>query len=347
MSVPLFKDSDFTDSEIEECKRSKKLLSIDLDVSCGCNLFCTYCYAGEQKPVEGELSLEQLFDIVDQVFEMGAKLICLVGEGEPLLYKNIIKLIKYIRQKNMGVVLITNATLITEELAQQLYDLEVSITVKLDSLDKNTQDKMAGIDGAYEKIQTGINNLLNLNYVSGRRQIAIHTVLGKYNIQEIPSIWCWARERNIFPLVETPIIQGRACEREDYNISSTEIMKVFKELAEIDKEKYRYEWEPHVPIAGSECKRHFFSCYIDKFGNVYPCTSITLKVGSVLENSLQYIISNSEIIHKLRNIEKHIKGACATCAMDCYGCRAKPFHLHNDIFGEDPSCWYTKAYKDQ
>lgn len=197
--------------EIEEAIREDRLLTLDLELSRRCNLRCIYCYANSGEALEGELSLEEIFNVVDQAIGLGIKRVSIVGGGEPLIYPDFFKIAEYIREKNIPTIVFTNGTVISEEIANRLSELKISVVVKLNSFNKETQDYLAGgLKGTFERISQGLHNLLNAGYPKDGIQLGIETVICRQNIEELPDIWLWARKRGIIPYFETLTPQGRA-----------------------------------------------------------------------------------------------------------------------------------------
>jgi MoaA/NifB/PqqE/SkfB family radical SAM enzyme len=69
--------------------RHNRLLTLDLETSRACNLRCIYCYANSGRKRENELSLTELRGVVDQAIRLGARVVTVIGGGEPLLYPRI------------------------------------------------------------------------------------------------------------------------------------------------------------------------------------------------------------------------------------------------------------------
>ena len=137
-----------------------------------CNLKCRHCYLGESGGEE--LSLESLISIFNQFEEMGGLRILLSG-GEPLLSSSFWKINKHFKKYEIRFVLLTNATLITKEKAEELNVHEAQI-----SLDgwEISHDKLRGknsfrkaIDGIYLLKEAGI-------------EISVATIIHRYNIKD-------------------------------------------------------------------------------------------------------------------------------------------------------------------
>jgi len=203
-----------------------------------------------------------------------------------------------------------------------------------------TQDTLAGIPGTYDKIHKGIQHLLDAGYPSADLPLGIETIICKQNINELPQIWEWARQRSIIPYFETVTFMGRA-RNHDLNVTANEVETLFKSLLEIDKSKYNLNWNIHPPIAGSSCKRHYYNLVVTSNGYVRPCVGVNISLGNVRHTSLKDIVESSVILDSLRNMRKNIKGYCKTCehSQDCYGCRGMAYHVYGDCFESDPFCW--------
>ena len=96
-------------------------ISATFELTPVCNLHCDMCYirlnASDANRLGGVKSKEEWLDMARQLKQLGTLFILLTG-GEPLLYPEFKEL--YVALKQMGFVLTinTNATLITEEVAQ-------------------------------------------------------------------------------------------------------------------------------------------------------------------------------------------------------------------------------------
>ena len=155
----------FSPEEIEAAHREGKLLSLDIELTKLCNFRCIYCYAAPGERQDHELTVEEICGVIDEALTLGLKTLTLTG-GEPLLDEKYFTVAHYARDRNLSVLLFTNGSLITRDVADRLMELKVSPCVKLDSLSKSTQDRMAGISGAYQQIMTGIENFISAGFTT-------------------------------------------------------------------------------------------------------------------------------------------------------------------------------------
>jgi radical SAM protein with 4Fe4S-binding SPASM domain len=74
-------------------------------------------------------------------------------------------------------------------------------------------------------------------------------------------------------------------------------------------------------------------------GDLLPCVPAPIKLGNLVEKSLEEIWVNSELLNYIRN-RKALKGSCKTCAYSgiCGGCRYTAYVAHGDWLGPDASC---------
>ena len=332
---------EFTPEEIAEARRNNRLLSMELELSRKCNLECVYCYASSGKPLENELSVEEILDSVDQAAGLGARKIIVLGGGEPLVYPHLFRVIDYILEKGLAADLFTNATLIDDAVARRLADRRIPLVIKMNSRQPKVQDYLAGRDGTAHAIQEGIAALMRAGYPDGDMKLGVETIICRQNIEELPELWRWARNSGFTPYVEVMTWQGRAKEHPELEVHPEELKTLFETIASIDSKEFGRQWEVHPPLVGSHCARHEYSCTVTADGDVHPCPGVALPVGNIREQSLASILSGSEVIRHLRNIRNEIKGRCRTCELSyrCYGCRGHAYNVTGDYLAEDPVCW--------
>lgn len=336
-------DSDlgFEKAEIDDCLSRGGLLSLELEFTRKCNLRCSYCYSSAGNALHGEMPGEKILDVVRQAKELGARKIILLGGGEPLLYPRFREIINGIRKLGLSQTLFTNGVLLTPEDCGFLFESEVNVVVKKNSLDPAVQDELVGVPGAHLGIFRGLRFLQEAGFPGGGRFLGIQTIICRRNFAEIDRMWVWARERGITPYFEVMTCQGRAAENRHLELTPREIRELFHELARIDAERFGFHWVPRPPIAAFTCRRHLYSCLVNSQGFVQACTGIDMHLGNVLEKPLADILRESIVIRDLRRIYDKITPECRQCHMggDCYGCRGNAYQLTGDYLSRDPSCW--------
>ena len=332
---------EFSPAQIAECRERDGLLSLELELSRACNLRCLYCYAASGQALEDELGRDELFAIIDQAAELGARKIIVIGGGEPLLSPHLFPVLEHIRDRGLDADLFTNGTLMDSVSAVRLFALQVSVSMKLNSLDPRIQDELAGRAGTHAAIIRGLDHLLAAGYPDETHVLGIESIICRQNYAGMPELWRWARNNRIVPYIEVMTMQGRAMEHRELEVSREELQRLFDELAAIDAREYGNRWTPHPPLAASHCARHEYSCTVTALGEVNPCPGVSIPVGNIRTGALREILRTSQVIRDLRNIRKTIKGRCADCEFNaiCYGCRGHAYQTTGDHLAEDPSCW--------
>lgn len=172
-------------SQVEYFPRYLEIESYD-----GCNLNCVMCPLGKDIYDGGGGIPMELFDkIVEQLkdYSEWIKLVCLSRNGEPLLNKNIAKMVKKLKEAGIKRVnFSTNATALTEKRSKELLNAGLDeIRFSIDGHSKEVFEKVRK-DANYEKV---IKNCLNFikfrNELDARTQVQIRFVEQEANTAEI------------------------------------------------------------------------------------------------------------------------------------------------------------------
>lgn len=151
-------------------------LNLDIHVTNKCNLSCVMCRRTQEVKKglldkTGFLNFALYRKIVDQAAKEGCCAVHLTGNGEPLLDKDIIEMIKYAHGKKiLDVFMHTNATLMTEDVAKKLLHAGLTrLIISVDSPVKQTYENIRR-GAKFEIVRDNINALarikkeMNLSY---------------------------------------------------------------------------------------------------------------------------------------------------------------------------------------
>ena len=136
-----------------------KLQLVAWEITRSCNLFCAHCRASaDESQYSDELTTENCYRLIDQILEVGRPIIILTG-GEPLVRKDVFQIARYAVAKGLRVVMGTNGTLITQEVASQMKAIPVSrVGISMDFPSAKLQDDFRGKVGAFDAVMAGITN---------------------------------------------------------------------------------------------------------------------------------------------------------------------------------------------
>ncbi|MCX5819097.1 MAG: heme b synthase [Deltaproteobacteria bacterium] len=186
------------------------------EVTRSCNLACGHCRASAVRgPYEGELDTNKCRQLLDQIAAVGKPVIILTG-GEPLLRPDIYEIAAYGDQNGLRMVLATNGTLMTGEVAAKLIRSGIRrVSISIDGPEAESHDAFRGVPGAFAGAMAGIAAMRQAGL-----EFQINTTITQANLAQIREIHDLAHRlgaaaHHIFLLVPT----GRAKEMADQAIT--------------------------------------------------------------------------------------------------------------------------------
>lgn len=331
---------EFPPADIAAAVRDDRLLSMEIEFSRRCNFRCPYCYVPREAPPTGELSREEIRDVIGQARDLGARKIIVLG-GEPSIYPHLVEMLGFIADQGLTAEMFTNGSGIDAAAARELAARRVRVVLKLNSFTPAIQDRLTGVPGSHKIIHAALEHLREAGYPSGDLFLAASTVICGDNLEEMPGLWAWLRERGIAPYFEVITPQANAVAHPELHVTPPRLERLFRQLSDLDRERFGRDWDPQPPLVGNKCLRHSFSCLVTAVGDVMPCVGVTIVVGNVRRRPLAAILRESQVIRDLKNHRETIKGPCGTCekAAECYGCRGAAYQLTGDYLASDPLCW--------
>ncbi len=168
-------------------------LSIEVTRRCGAK--CDHCLIRDGN---GELSMEEIFDVMDQALEMGACIITFT-EGDPLLRDDIFDLIRHVDPEKAVVNLFTPGLDMTVEKAVKLREAGLyNLIIGIYSTSPEEHDRVRGVPGAYDRaieairmaLDTGLLVTMSCHIKSGQvsRILELYELARELGVQEL-SIW--------------------------------------------------------------------------------------------------------------------------------------------------------------
>jgi len=325
-----------------------------------CNFRCKHCY--QENYNTPEISLIQMRDILRQFVELVKKwkiapsrASLSLGGGEPLLFKDffvflaeVYKFLSFYRWDIMS-----NGSLVTEENAKILKSFGInSFQVSLEGLETNN-NKIRG-EGNFRKALEGIKIL-----VREKIYTTVGLTLTRENIRDIiPLVELLAGVGVKLFLVRRFVPRGQGFQLINELLEPRELLKIYRRIEEENKSLFQKNSPLRMPLA---CENAFFGknprqglyCGVAigriltlmPNGDVYPCRRLPIKIGNILENSLEEIYY-SEKNREIRDISKAPEFCRENCSFfnNCFGgakCITYAYSGRLDI--PDIQCW--RAYK--
>ncbi|HID42309.1 MAG TPA: radical SAM protein [Archaeoglobaceae archaeon] len=334
-----------------------------------CNLKCKHCYSNAGKAVD-ELSLEERLNVIDQLNDAGVVAVSFSG-GEPLSDPDFWKVAEYASEKGLHVSVATNGTLINEEAAKRLKEINTGyIEISLDAHTPSIHDEFRGVSGAFNRALRGIENCVKEGLLVG-----IATTATRLNVSEIPGIVDLAEEVGAHRLIVFNFVPtGRGKNIQKLDLTAEERGKLLEFLYDkLEEGKVRvFSTSPtyavvavqrvekglgtkmtpthfaDVCMQGSSamvladfiggCGAGRLYCGIEPNGDITPCVFIPIVVGNVKDGFLK-VWQQSEILEMLRDRDS-ANYACSDCNYRyiCGGCRARAYGYYDNLLAHDPGC---------
>ncbi len=243
-----------------------------------CNYHCSYCiFSSESKKYEDELTTEEVKRVIRELKENNFTYIKFTG-GEPFTRKDMTEILKYAAELGFDMDISTNASLITNEIAQELKNINLPMVhVSLDGSDKKSHEYVRG-ENTFEKTLRGINFLTENNIYT-----RIGTVIYKENEDKLEEIIELAIQLKANEIIFSFMEAVGRLDGDNTIISKRTIESVKQELEKLAI-KYRSQIQVKYSFTeNKECKTE--ECcpavnkfiYINNLGQVSPCTWVLSK----------------------------------------------------------------------
>jgi len=158
------------------------LVSFNLFVTYRCNLKCNFCYLFEDDDKENqtkEMTFGEIKKIIDEVSKYKPT-ICVTG-GEPLLRKDIAKIIGYIKSKGCSSILFTNGLLMTEKTAKELIETQLDFIYVSMLGPKEIHEKANNMKSSFEKTINAIKLLKKARDRNKLPKIGVYCTISPFN----------------------------------------------------------------------------------------------------------------------------------------------------------------------
>ena len=306
-------------------EKAGKPFGIKFEVSSLCNLKCIMCPLSKGlKRKQGLLSFENFKKVFD---ETNPSYLNLTGIGEPLLNKDLFRIISYAKKHNSIIKLDTNATLLNEENAKKLLETQINIiSVSIDSINKKIYEKIR----KNAKFETTISNLRFLvelrNKEKCKTKIHINFVLQKENISELTEMIKFFDSIGIDSIngdIALPLGENKNEEKREISIIERKRIKKalenLKTKASLNIEHVQEFLERGYSSHKKNCFYPWYYPSITWDGCLVPCCYICdneIVFGNVLNNGFMNVWNNEKIKAFRKMLANKKQGICKNCFID-------------------------------
>lgn len=295
-----------------EINSNEFLRSIHIDVANACNERCIHCYIPEQCK-KNIIDSSLFYRIIDEGRNMNIIHVTLSG-GEPLLHGDILKFLEKCRVQNLSVNVLSNLTLLTEEIVSEMKQNPLlSVQVSLYSMHPSVHDSITKLSGSFEKTKEGI-----LRLCSEGIPVQISCPIIKQNKDSFLDVLHWGWNHNIAVAAEPQIfasydhskcnLDSRLSVEEVESVIETQMKEGYAQSI-YAMAKNKEDLAENAPIC-SICR---YSFCITTDGRVFPCAGWQNNIIGDLNQQTMHEVWESEKIHKLRKIKRSKFTQCVNC----------------------------------
>lgn len=300
---------------------------IEIETTTRCNLRCIMCEHTYWDEKGNDMSFEDFKMIVDQFPKL--KWIGLTGIGESFLNKDFLKMLRYVKSKNIIVELFDTFYFINKQIAEELIELGIDeIFLSIDAANKQTYEKIR-VGSNFERVIENVKTFIELKEKKNTYfpRLDFHYIISKENMHEIPQF---------IELVHSLSTKSRILftrflhEFEEVKDLFVEIDEDVIQMAQAKAKEYgtMIWWNLDVP----QKKPHISKCttwsmpFIFVTGHVVPCCSSNEanrrefqkehSLGNVFENSFRQIWYSQKYKEFRRMIRKgQVPEPCKNCCL--------------------------------
>jgi|TARA_B100002003_G_scaffold154425_1_gene143221 MoaA/NifB/PqqE/SkfB family radical SAM enzyme len=343
---------------------TKKQIFVQWDSTNDCNLKCIHCYHNgegqkDHKQEEKKLmSLEEVKNMVDdlvdttQRWDMDPRLH--ISGGEPLMRKDLLDILEYTQQNKVPTRLLTNGTLITKEKARAFKKRGINrLQISIDG-DKERHNHVRQRPYAFNKAMQGISNSReagigvtisftamqsNKHHIEQAIKDSIEAGVDVFGIQSyVPNKELGIRDPEFIDSKGLYEIYGNQREFDkkyggEIRLLETEVLW---HLMHKDDPLKKASRETTKFLGG--CGAGYSGISVLSDGRVYPCRRLPIDMGHISEGLVK-LITEKEIMHNLRDLNKMKENTNCQYVSHCKGCRAIAYATTGDYMAKDPMCF--------
>lgn len=298
-----------------------QLNDIQFELTSSCNERCIHCYIpNARKNVGHEMSYQDFRNVIDQFVEMGGIHVTLSG-GECFTHKNILDIIKYCREKDLIITILSNLIALKDEQIHFLKQANIAhIQTSLYSMDAVLHDRITSVKGSFEKTKNAIEKLVAANI-----PVQISCPLMQANKNSYVDVLKYAESLHTIATTDYILMAEANCDTDNlaHRLSINDVESAMRSVLDykLSKDKLFFknlsssqtnikEIIKNEPVCGAAMN----SLCVLASGDICICPGWNGMIcGNIHQNSLKEIWENSEQFKKIRKITLGDFPQCAKC----------------------------------
>ncbi len=270
--------------------RQKPVMAV-YEICLRCNSNCGYC----DLPLNQgryEMTREEISHAFQHLYETGLRYVFVQG-GEPLVRKDTIDVLEDMAAMGFGLSLVTNGTKLTSAIVDRLAAIDVSVSVSLDTLDRERYAAIRGSDQLPRVLQ-GLETLRDYPHPK-----FIACIVTDKNQDDVEAVCRFARENGFLTVLGAYHWDVGRYGKIDpaLQFAKEQAIRTFQKILDQDLVPggyFRGFAEDNVTWLKGEdlgrCDAGRYSIAIDASGNVAPCLA-QIQAGNLRSQSLDDILA--------------------------------------------------------
>ncbi len=322
---------------LEAWQRGEKVapLHIDMGISSGCNMSCTFCYGVIQNRDGFGTNSKKIFHIptnsVKQTFkdakEIGVRSIALIGEGENTLHPDFYDIISYGKEIDLDLGLATNGIRIHHDKLDVILNSLKWIRFNISAGTKETFQKIHRVN-QMDRVLSNAKALTKLKSEKGYDcVIGFQMVVTKENMNDIVPLAKLGKECGVDYFVVKPCSDTFDSRLDSPKGEYIEALDIFKEAEQFSNKNYTVNVKWKKVLNGGwkdydSCQGTQFILGLSGRGDLFPCghwfqeRRDEFLMGNIIDKSFKEIWQSDrywEVQQKIRkevNVNKHCESNC-------------------------------------
>lgn len=324
-----------TEFLIRHFRDKPHLFGFQFELTSRCNEKCRHCYLPGSRNFH-DMETDLVMSILDQLAEMGALKVTFSG-GECLLHPDFIPILKYAKENDFSISILSNITLLTDEIISALKDANIDfLQASVYSMNPQEHDYITQLPGSHAKTIAGLERLIAANV-----PVMISCPTMRKTYESYKAVLEWAYSHGIKGYTDY-IMMARIDQSTDNlanRLTLDETESLLKDIIHYDIQ-YRTILNANLTPKPLDPEEHVCGAGVDTMcvaanGEFYPCPGFQgWPLGNAHDLTVAEVWNDSEALKKLRAVKWKDFPQCLTCEAKpyCAMCMVRNLNETGSIF---------------